>query len=123
MAYDFNKKRLIAIVILVTFIATLYGGFRYRQYTEAPGRRRTFTGTVTFAPNNTPCKYYEIDKNTIVRVSCNGELNITPFVGQYDKSIKLDDKVEVRAVRFNPNGATKYKMYDIRATNTYVKKR
>ena len=100
----------------------MYGGFRYWQYDHAPGRTKTFTGTVTFSPDNTPCKYYEINRDTLVDVSCNGELNIAPFTGEYDSSIKEGDIVEVKAQIIDPRGIQGYKTYDIRNTGQYVKK-
>jgi hypothetical protein len=123
MANGFKKKRLLVIVCLFAFAAILYAGFRYWQYANAVGSVRTFTGTVTYIPEvKTPCMYYEVNKDMIVRVSCNGELGIVSFTGKYDSTIKLGDKVQARAVRFDPHGVTNYKMYDIRAANTYIQK-
>lgn len=144
---DFKKKRAVAIIVLALFITVTYGGFRYWQYSNAPGRWRTFTGKVTYSPNiDTVCKVFEIDKDTLVRVSCDKtQLDIynkankkylsdngfgatgdaliqTPFDGQYDKDIKHGDMVTVKAVRIEPNGLSKYKWYEVRVAGTYVKK-
>ena len=143
----FKKKKVVAIFALFLFMLALFVGFKYWQYTKAPGKWKTFTGKVSYSPDiDTVCKFFEIDKDILVRVSCNKEqielynqanikywsdkgidvtgdvLNIAPFMGQYDKSIKQGDTVTVKAVKFGPNGLTKYKMYEIRETGTYVKK-
>ncbi len=147
MKNDFKKKKIIAILILGIFLVVSYAGFRYWQYMNSYGITRNFTGKVTLdTEDDSVCRFFEIDKNTLVRLSCDKEqldlansankqyrsdngitiygdaLKMAPFDGQYDKDIKVGDTVQIRAVRINPNGSTKYKFYEIRDAGTYIKR-
>ena len=112
------RRIIIAAIVLALLVAA---GYFYRQSTNTVGKMVVFRGRITYTRDDTPCKFFEIDKKIMVRVDCveDEEIESSAFEGVYDRNLKQGDEVEVKGRGLNIPG---YRWFEIREDGTYVKK-
>lgn len=121
------KKRYIAgIVIVVLALCAVVAGIFINSSTNAPGNKVndpqvTLEGQVVriIHPEGA-CLTYQIDENTYVSVECPGMEGYQGFTGDYDKDIKVGDKVVVRG---NPRSteSSDHQTYHLAKPGTYMR--